>query len=114
MAGLLDGQLAKTVYAAFRGKLQNGTLWRAVPTISGGLDSQGDPLVTVPMTWPIQGFREDYSDFFRANGIPKTDSKINIFAQSIAQGTVAPLKDDKVNLAGQWWQIRRAGTDPAT
>jgi hypothetical protein len=112
MPGLLQGQLASQIYAGFQGKLLKGTLRRPAP--SGGLDSFGDPNAVQILTWPCQGFVEGYNDFFRLRAlIPETDSKVNIFAKSLPAG-VAPLKDDQVLFNGQWWQLRRAQTDPAT
>jgi hypothetical protein len=118
--GLLNGQLAKEVYAAFRGKLLKGTLWRAGSSESAGLDERGDerPGAT-PMTWPCQGFVEAYDDSFRARaGIPDTDSRVNIFSQSLPAG-IQPGIDDKVLMPSPlnvptWYQLRRVGTDPAT
>ena len=51
MAGILDGKLASAIYAGFKNKLQTGTLRRAVPSLSGGLDDRGDPFETSAQTW---------------------------------------------------------------
>lgn len=112
MPGLLDGQLAKQIYAGFKNRLQKGQLWRAGVAASGGLDAYGDPAATDPQTWNMQGFTDQYSDTFRATaGIPEGDVKVCIFAQSLP---VRPSKDDKAFINGQWWQLRKAVTDPAT
>jgi hypothetical protein len=115
MAGLLDGQIAKQLYAGFRNKLQTGVLWRGQPAASAGLDSFGDPLATDPATWPCQGFVDKLAYRFQGReGVPLTDSSVNIFAQSLPSG-VRPQKDDKVQMrGGQWWQLRAVDTDPAT
>ena len=114
MPGLLDGQLARQIYAGFRNKLQKGTLWRAGIASSGGLDGYGDPIATDPQTWPMQGFTDAYNDVFRAQaGIPEGDVKVCIFAKSLPAG-IRPGKDDKAFINGQWWQLRKAATDPAT
>jgi hypothetical protein len=111
--GLLDRQLARQLLQGFQGKniLQAAKLWRAVPT--GGLDSHGDPVSSTPTLWDFQGFTEDYNDAFRrAAGIPELDIRVNIFGASLPPGII-PMKDDKAFIAGQWWQIRKPGTDPA-
>lgn len=111
--GLLDGQIAKAIYSGFRGKLQRGTLWRPVTAASGGLDARGDPIVLSPLSWACQGFQDEYSDVYKVTvGIPITDVRINLFAASLPSG-IAPQKDDKVHIAGQWWQLRKVTTDPA-
>lgn len=88
-------------------------LWRASAG-SGGLDGYGDPVVPTFQTWDCEGFRENYSAFYRkAYEIPETDAKVNIFAGSLPRGFV-PRQDDKVFMEGIWWQLRKANTDPAT
>jgi hypothetical protein len=113
--GLLSGQLAKAIYAGFKGKLLKAQLRREVIAESGGLDALGDPLATSATLYPCEGFVEGYSAFYRAQaGIPETDSKVNLFASSLA---ARPTKDDKVEIplaSGQWWQLRKVDTDPAT
>lgn len=116
--GILDGQLAKALFAGFKGKLLKGTLRRLIPSQSGGLDGLGDEIAPTPTTWPCEGFTDDYSDEFKARyGIPETDLKVCIFAQSIAAGSISPQKDDQVQIpagTGPWYQLRKAKTDPAT
>jgi hypothetical protein len=109
---LLD-QIPAQIYAGFRGKLRLATLWRSVPSISAGLDENGDPLAAMIETWACQGFTDKYSDYFRLKGdVPETDAKVCIFGASLPVG-IRPQKDDKVLIAGQWWQIRNPQTDPA-
>lgn len=114
---LLTGDLAKKVFKAFKGKLLTGLIRQTVTPDSGALDDLGDPLDSAPVDTAIEGFTEDYSAYFRATaGIPDTDTKVNIFAES-CPGLI-PSKDDKVKLIGrfgaQWYQLRSAATDPAT
>jgi hypothetical protein len=117
VAGLLDGALSRQVYAGFKGKLQKGTLRRAAPAMSAGLDDRGDPIATDVLTWGFEGFKEAYNEAFRvAAEIPETDVKVNIFSASLPRG-VQPTKDDTAELprgSGQWWQLRKVATDPAT
>jgi len=113
VAGLLEGEIAKRVYAGFKGKLLSGTLRRVSPDESGGLDEFGDPSSQSVATWTCQGFLDEYSEFIRAQaGIPDTDLKINIFAASLPSG-VRPLQGDQVQFRGTWYQLRNADTDPA-
>lgn len=115
-SSLLSGQIASAIYSGFKGKLLKATLRRAGPALSGGLDIRGDPIATDPETWDCQGFTDGYSDYLKANGIPQTDVRVQIFAKSLPAG-VKPLKDDKVEIpkgSGTWFQLRRADTDPAT
>lgn len=114
--GILD-PIAGQIYAAFRGKLKAATLWRAVPSVSAGLDGTGDPINPVPTTWPCEGFTDNYSDYFTTRGeVPEKDVKVMIFAASLPAG-VRPETDDKVQIparTGPWYQLRNAKTDPAT
>jgi len=114
--GLLDGDLAKAVYGAFKGRLLKGVIRQSVVASSGGLDDLGDPLASAPIETTIQGFAEDYSESFRVSaGIPMGDVKVNIFAESMPGNR--PSKDDLVRLdrgaRSTWYQIRRVATDPA-
>lgn len=107
--GLLDGALAKQIFAGFKGLLLKGRIRQEVPS---GVDSNGDPIVTVVET-AIEGFLDEYSAFYKQTaGIPDTDFKANFFAQSAA--TVTPTRDDKIFLGGKWCQVRKVSTDPAT
>lgn len=107
---LLEGDIAKAIYAGFRGKLLKGTLTRTVP--GGGLDAHGDPIASTVASFPCEGFVENFSAFYRAQaGIPDTDVKVLIFAQSI---TTVPTKDDVITFRGTKYQIRRIlEIDPA-
>lgn len=112
--GILDGQLAKQIYAGFKGRLLRGRLRRIVSP--SGLDANGDPVGGKTEIKKLEGFTDNYSDFSRANGIPETDLKVCIFTSSLPPG-YRPLKDDKVGMtqAGveRWFQLRRDATDPA-
>lgn len=113
--GLLSGQLAKAVYAGFKGKLLKGQLRRTVSATSGGLDSLGDPISVDDSLFSFEGFTENYDASYAARaGIPETDLKVNIFAASLA---TTPTKDDKAEIplgSGIWYQVRSFATDPAT
>jgi hypothetical protein len=113
--GLLDGFIAKEIYKGFKSKLLKGTMRRAAPDPALGLDKLGDPEDTTDTEWACQGFVDGYSETFRAlAGIPDTDSKVGIFAQSLPSG-VRPQKDDTVEMpAGTTYQLRNVSVDPAT
>lgn len=116
--GLLDGDLAKSIYAGFKGKLLTG-IYRleAVPS-SAGNDDHGDPLITDPEDVPMQGFWDEYNLAFKAQaGIPQGDVKVCIFAESMPD--VKPSQDgivrfDTPGKPSRWFQIRQVQTDPAT
>lgn len=111
MPGLLEGQIAKAIFKGFKGKLLKGTLRRE--TLGTTLDTFGDPTGATVTSYSIEGFVSGYSAFYRATaGIPETDVKVNIFAQS-SPGLV-PSKDDLVQFQGTWYQLRSANVDPAT
>lgn len=108
---LLDGDIAKAVFAAFKGKLLTGELRRETP--NAVLDEYGDPTDPAISYFAIEGFTDEFSDFYRATvGIPDTDLKVAVFAQS--SPTLTPNKDDKVRFGTRWYQLRRVKTDPAT
>lgn len=110
MAGLLTGQIAKAIFKGFKGKLLKGELRRENPT--GGLDEFGDPNAVTLTFFSIEGFTDEFSDFYRAQaGIPETDLKVNIFAES--SPGLTPAKDDKVDFLGRWYQIKKVKVDPA-
>jgi hypothetical protein len=105
--------LPQTIFAAFNGKLLNGTLWRYVIGESGNLTDQGDPIEGTPTTWSMQGFVDDYDAAYRQRaGIPEGDAKVSVFGASLPSG-IAPRRDDRINMQGQWWQVRKIATDPA-
>lgn len=114
--GILDGTIAESIYAGFKGKLLVGIIRQQVTPDSGSLDAKGDPIELDPVDTPVEGFVDEYSAFFRAQaGIPDTDLKVCIFAKSAP--AITPTKDDMVRFtqAGveTWYQLRRADTDPA-
>lgn len=112
MAGLLDGQISRAIYAGFRGKLLKGKLRRSQNAVSGGLDSLGDPAAASPEDYTLEGFREEYSAFYRSQaGIPTEDVRIIVLARSLS---VAPRAGDQVQISGQWYRVRQVRTDPAT
>lgn len=110
MVSLLDGQIAKAIYAGFKGKLLIGTLSRGIP--GNVLDPHGDPTTITPASFPCQGFVEAFSVFFKAQaGIPDNVVSVTIFAQSI---TTVPTIDDVVIFRGTRYQLRRLiDIDPA-
>lgn len=111
MAGLLTGQLAQKIFTGFKGKLFSGELRREVKSTT--LDEYGDPVSNSLLYFSIEGFSDNYSEFYRAQaGIPETDVEVNIFAKSAS--TLTPQKDDKVFMNGVWYQLRKIKVDPAT
>lgn len=102
--GLLDGDLATSIYNGFKGKLLTGEVRRNAPGISAGLDDQGDPLDLDSETWDVEGFIDNYSRDTRARaGIPDTAVKVCIFAQSAPD--YSPRKDDTVRIGARWARI---------
>lgn len=111
MAGLLTGKIAKAIFKGFKGKLLKGTLRHDVP--SSTLDANGDPASSTRTTFSVEGFTDEYSAFYRAQaGIPETDLKVNIFAESITPRTT-PTKDGRVTFGGVWYRLRKVKVDPA-
>lgn len=114
--GLLDGDLADSIYRGFKGKLLKGVLRRIEQPTSGALDAHGDRIDASPIDQACEGFTEAYDAAYRQRaGIPATDLKVCIFAASL-KGLV-PRQDFKVRLdrkrGSQWYQLRGAATDPA-
>jgi hypothetical protein len=110
MPGLLEGKLAEAIFAGFKGLLLTGTLRRE--TLGTTLNSHGDATSSTVTTYTVEGFTSRYSDFFRATaGIPETDLKVSIFAES-SPGLV-PTKDDLVQFKSVWYQLRSVSIDPA-
>lgn len=112
MAGLLEGQLAKAIFAGFKGKLLKGSFVRSTP--GGGLDALGDPIAPTTATYRFEGFEETVSVFFREKaGIPDKDAVFMIFADSIRPRTDVQ-KQDVVTLRGKPWRVERVlDIDPA-
>lgn len=110
MAGLLEGKIAKAIFKGFKGRLLKGTLRR--DTDSTTLDSLGDATSTTKTEFSIEGFTDEFEDLYRVRaGIPETDLKVNIFAES-SPGLV-PEKDDRVTFQSKWYQLRKIKIDPA-
>ena len=114
--GMLDGDLAQSIYDGFRGVLLAGIIrQRAVPD-SGGLDAHGDPLDLTPTDTELEGYFENYDSMYLArSGLPADSVKVAIFAKSCP--AIIPTKDDLVKLTrggvDRWFQLRRVQTDPA-
>lgn len=110
MTGLLTGKIAKAVFKGFKGKLLTGTLRHDEPSTT--LDENGDPTSVVITRPSIEGFTDEYTAFYRAQaGIPETDLKVNIFAES--SPGLTPTKDDRVTFLSVWYRLRRVKVDPA-
>jgi hypothetical protein len=116
--GLLTGDIANAVYLGFKGRLLSGTLTRLTPSTTK--NDLGDPVSETPTSYTCEGFVDGYSAYIRATaGIPKTDSKVCIFAKSLPAG-VRPQQDDIVVFTTRpsgmqsTWQLRPGMTvDPA-
>jgi hypothetical protein len=102
--GLLDGDLAKSIYAGFQGKLLSGEVRRKSRPTSGANDAHGDPIELDNETWQVEGFFDNFSRFTRAQaGIPDGTVKACVFAQSAPDWT--PHKDDLIRLGTKWAQL---------
>ncbi len=109
MASLLESSIKKQVASAFKGILLEGTLRRPGST---AVDSFGDPIPGVAVTFSFEGIRESFNASYAADaGIPVTDIKVLIIAGLMSTD---PLKDDQVLIRGQWHQVREIRErDPA-
>jgi hypothetical protein len=112
--GLLDGDLARSIYDGFKDRLLSGEVRRSASATSATLDAHGDPTDLDVLRWDIQGFVDTFSRSTRAQaGIPVSVVKVCIFAQSAPDWS--PREDDQVRLGTQW--VRLAGgpldIDPA-
>jgi len=107
MTSFLAGSLANAIAAGFRGKLLPGTLRK---NTTASRDSVGDPIVTTA-DYAVQGLQETYSAVIVAmGGVPATDVKLLLIAGLCA---AAPAIGDKVQMNGQWFQVRDVKIDPA-
>lgn len=108
MASILEA-IPKAIADGFRGKLLKGTLIKVNTT--GRDPTNGDP-VTTTASYPVQGFRDVYSQFYRAQaGIPDEDVRITLIAGLCG---AEPAIGDKVTIAGGTWEVRKiGGVDPA-
>jgi hypothetical protein len=109
MSSRLESRIAKQLYRGLKGKMLRGTLRRQVPA---SLDSYGDHTSATINTYAFEGIREDFSAYYKAQaGIPATDVKILVLAQSI---TVTPQKDDLLQIRDAWYCVRTVlAIDPA-
>ena len=117
MVSPLEGLIRKQIGKGLGPVLIAGTLRRDnVDSVTAA----GDPVVTTYQTYAFKGIRQDFTAFYRQQaGIPDTDVKILILADSIA---VQPQKDDWVNIpdkfnggAARWHRVRKVlEIDPAT
>lgn len=108
MASLLETRIREAIERGFRGKLLTGTLRRVNYS---GQDAYGDPLEVGVDEHTFEGFVDVYDAAYRARaGIPETDVRVVIIAGSLA---VDPIKDDKVQVRSEWFQLRSVKTDPA-
>lgn len=102
-------QVSKLVAQGFNGKLYKGTLRRET---SATVNEYGDRVLGTPISVGFQGIRDNFNAVFAAAaGIPVTDARILIIAGLCS---LAPQKDDKVLLNGEWFQLRQlVERDPA-
>lgn len=102
-------QVSKLIAQGFNGKLYKGTLRRET---SSTVNSFGDRVAGTPQTFAFQGIRDSFNAVFaQAAGIPITDARILIIAGLCK---TVPVKDDKVLLNGEWFQLRQlVERDPA-
>lgn len=117
MASLLDRKIRDSVAKAFKGKLTKGQLRREV---SGGVDGAGDATSPTVTTFALQGIREDFSAYYKANAnIPETDVSILVI-QGLLRPATSITKADEDNMIflgtpwNTWHKIRKLLTiDPA-
>ena len=110
--GLLDGDIAAIANDALGGLLLDLTV---APKVVTGI-GPGKFADSWPVAHPGKGFVEDYDDFARASGIPATDRKIVILANSLLDGggaEMAPARGDRVAAEGRTYDIIEARRDPA-
>lgn len=102
--GLLDGDLAQSIYDGFKGRLLSGEVRRSATPISGALDAHGDPTDLEQLRWDVEGFRDTFARSTRAQaGIPTSTVKVCVFAQSAPDWR--PQEDDQVRLGAQWFRL---------
>lgn len=109
MTSPLIDQIAKEVAEELGPILIDGELRR---TISGGFNQFNDPIPLSSSIHDFKGYRDEFSDFARSNGIPDTQYIIAILAQTI---DVKPDRGDQILFRGQWSQVEKTHSiDPAT
>lgn len=108
MTGLFGVDIAAALADALDGQVLAGTLRKLVTT---GRDPNTGDAVTTATNYACQGIVETYSALIRiAAGIPAEDVKI-MLATGLTEAT--PAIGDKVQLGGNWYQIRVVSFDPA-
>lgn len=107
MSGLLQGGIAKTVGAAFKGLFLDATLRRDGPTTGPAYD----PTPGAPATYACKAIVETYSAFYRAQGLVEAnDRKVLVLAASLG---VRPLPGDRITVSGITFTAQNVSTDPA-
>lgn len=109
MASLLESQIKKLIGQGFKGQLLKGALRRETTTTVDAKGEEGTPVVT---TYPFEGIRDTFDRRYATQaGIPETDIKILIIADSIS---VMPRAGDLIQLRGLWNKVRAViAVDPA-
>ena len=110
MVSLLESQVKKLIGDGFKGQLLPG-VYRDQLFGASSVDGSGNPVGASPESYTCEGIVDTYSKFIRAQaGIPETDVKILIIAQSLS---VRPQQGRQVMFRDRWYQIRSVDTDPA-
>jgi hypothetical protein len=105
----LSGSLARTIGSAFSWLFLDAVL--SVDSVAGGGDPF-DPPAPTTTTYACKAIVDDYSDYYRANGlVGAKDRKILILATSVA---VLPRQGNRVTVGGDTFTIISVKTDPAT
>lgn len=112
MASFLEGSLARSLDAGFRGTSLKGQLYRGVPDEDGGMNALGYANRVQGNIWDCRGFIDNTRDYF-AGPTSRTIITVNIFSKSLEKGTVEPQKDDLAQFRGDWYQLGEIRTDPA-
>jgi len=113
VAGFLEGQIAKAIYAGFKGRLLKGQLRRDAPTSTTG-DEFGDR-PTAPVVFKCQGFTDGAREIFHDSTLPLGEIAVCILGASLK---TTPTANDKVSFRKKgvttWYQLRAPiEVDPA-
>jgi hypothetical protein len=110
MTSILEGPLAATIYKEMKFLFLDATLIRDTVTPSSP-DIPFDPPAPTQSSYSCKAIVEDYSEYYKLNGlVGANDRKFIILTQSLS---VTPAPGDRLTIRGQTYSIHQVTADPA-
>jgi hypothetical protein len=110
MISPLTNSIANTIYKAMKGLFLDATITRDTITPSSP-DVPFDPPTPTQTDYACKAIVEEYSDFYKLNGLVRdNERKFIILNKSLS---ITPQPGDRITIRGQTYSISSVVADPA-